>query len=111
MIRVGPDTSDGINLNDTFEVEQHDSFIFIAGVEEYDFYAVDCLSVGRAIEDGDDLPRVLLQVPKIILHQFVFTPDQRDVYSPKYSRSIVMSTGPLPLTPKSSKAISANKKG
>ena len=71
-----------VDFHDALEVEQHHLFVLVARIHEDDFDAVDGFAVGGAVEEGDELPGVSLQVVEVALSCRSDTSERREVYSP-----------------------------
>ena len=71
-----------VDLHDALEVQQHHLFVFVARIHQDDLDAVHGFAVGGAVEEGDELPGVPLQVVEVALSCRSDTSERREVYSP-----------------------------
>lgn len=82
MRGVAPYAGLRVDLHDALEVQQYHLFVFVARIHEDNFDAVHGFAVGGAVEKGDELSGVSLQIVEVALSSQCDTSERREVYSP-----------------------------
>ena len=82
MTAIGPGVCVAVDVHDALDVYEHCLSVLVLGVQQQQFHAVHNLSVGRAVEDGHDLPHPLIQILKSFLNERRGTPGCLTIYSP-----------------------------
>ena len=75
MTTIDPAAFVRIYFNDALNFNKDSFAVLVFGVEQQQFHAIDCLSVGCALEHGNKLSLPLVQIFKRFLDSITCTPD------------------------------------